>query len=387
MSRKRDGDVFFLERVDQGNYTLEPIEADRVGTTRGGANIDTDRVVGGVKIDAAGRPVSYRVMARGKYGMFIDPVDVPRERIIHFVDTQRFDSYRGVTAFVTALNDLRDLKETKDAQRLKQKLDSRLALVVKNSIGAPMPGVDVFGTDTTRGQGNSITTEEVGDLAIQYLFNGDSIETHHSQSPGDSWFRLTELLIRDIAVGLDLPVEFVWHMSGTGPAVRMTSRQAERTFKNEQDDLEESFYNRVIGRWLANEVEQGRIEWVEGGELWKVKRPSHPSIDAGRESAANLSERQAGVMSGGDIAEERGTDIDEVHAEIEREVDDKLARAKKLATKHDIPMSTALALMGVGTAATSMLQSEAEDEDEDYPAAPPGRRKPAPQPKDEDEEP
>jgi capsid protein len=271
-----------------------------------------------------------------------------------------------VTAFATALNDLRDLKETKDAERLKQKLSSKLALVVKNQVGGPMPGINPFGADTTRTEGNSVKTEEVGDVAIQYLFNGDSIEAHHSQSPGNSWFQLTELIIRDIAVGLDLPVEFVWNMAGlTGPSVRMTSKQAERTFKAEQDDLEEAFYNRIIGRWLANEVAEGRIDWVEGAEMWKVKRPSHPSIDAGRESAANLNERQAGVMSGGDIAEERGTDIDEVHAEIERESDDKLVRAKRLAEKHDIPMPVALSLMGVSLYADvlkSMIETTADVE-------------------------
>jgi capsid protein len=200
MSRKRDGDVFFVERVDGGVYTLEPIEGDRVGNIVGQTNIDDlgARIVGGVKLDAAGRPISYRILARTRYGSFVNPVDVPRERCIHFTDSTRFDCYRGVTAFATALNDLRDLKETKDAERLKQKLSSKLALVVKNQVGGPMPGINPFGADTTRTEGNSVKTEEVGDVAIQYLFNGDSIEAHHSQSPGNSWFQLTEVRLRGI---------------------------------------------------------------------------------------------------------------------------------------------------------------------------------------------
>jgi hypothetical protein len=169
----------------------------------------------------------------------------------------------------------------------------------------------------------------------------------------------------------------------TGPSVRMTSKQAERTFKAEQDDLEEAFYNRVIGRWLANEVAGGRIDWVEGAEMWKVKRPSHPSIDAGRESAANLAERQAGVMRGGDIAVERGTDIDEVHAEIERESDDKLVRAKRLAEKHDVPIGVALSLMG-GGAAAEMIREQPDNDKQ--PPPPFGRRDDDDEQEDPDEE-
>lgn len=362
ISRKRDGDVFFVERNDGGLYTLEAIEADRVGNIYGQTNIDNERLIGGVHIDSQGRPTAYRILKRGPYGIFSDPVDVPRWKVIHFFDSDRFDAYRGVTAFHVALNDLRDLKESKDAEQLKQKLASKLALLVKNASGKPpTAGVDVFGTDTDAA-GNTVTTEAVGDLAIQYQFNGDSFEAFKSDSPGDSWFKLTELIIRDIAIGLDLPYEFVWNMASlTGPGTRMMSKQAERTFVAEQDDLEEQFFSRVVNRWVANEVAEGRLPFNEQAAWWKIQRPSHPSIDAGRDSAANLAELEAGVTSGSSIASEKGEDLYDIHAENERAADDKLLRAKRLSKKHGIDLPIALQLMGVKGAASTMAPKAPEN--------------------------
>lgn len=366
-----DGDIFFREIDEDDFYFLEAIEGDRVGNYRGSSNnVDEEKIVGGVLLDAINRPRAYRVHDRDRHGNFKHRGDHPANEMIHLFDPDRVDAFRGVTAFHCALNRLRDLHETIQAAAGQQKLASKLALIFKGGPGAGInvPGIpNAFGSDTNE-LGSTITTEEISDLAIQYLPTGGDVTAFHADVPSDSWFKLTELLIREIAIGLDLPFEFVWNMAGlTGPGTRMMSKQAERTFTNQQDNIETRFLNRVAGRWVTKEMEAGRLPFNAEWHWFKFPRPAHPSIDAGRESQSNLNELDSAVITGQEIAEERAADIYDIHAQKEREADDKLERAKRLSEKHDVPMELALRMIGIGTHVQWTEEKEEEPDDKRFP--------------------
>jgi capsid protein len=351
---KRDGDIFFREIDEDDFYQLEAIEGDRVGNYRGSAvNVDIlypapGIVVGGVLLDARNRPTAYRINNRDRYGNFVFAMDSPVSETIHIFDPMRFDAMRGVTAFHAALNRLRDMKETIAAQQGAQKLASKLALIFKSSLGGKrdLPGVNAFGDDTTN-NGTEIKTEEVGDLAMQYMFPGDSAEVFKNDMPAQTWINFMDFLIRDISVGVDLPFEMVWNMGGmTGPAVRSGWKQADRTMLNEQSNLETRFLNRVAVRWVTKEMASGRLPFNPQWRQFKFPRPVLPSIDAGRESQADMNEYDSGINTARDLIEDRGFDADEVRVRRKAEAHQKLEDAQELADEFSIPIDAALSLIG-----------------------------------------
>jgi capsid protein len=243
---------------------------------------------------------------------------------------------------------MRDLKETVAAQKAKQKLTSKLALMVRNAIGGPAAG-NINLMDDENEKGANITTEDTGDGMIKYQFNGDEMEAFVANDPSDGWFRLTEHLLREIAVGLDLPYEFIWNMAGLpGPAVRMVSAQAQRTFKAKMDMVENRFLNPVTAWWVNYEMQPGRLlsfnpEW----HLFRFQRPAHLTIDNGRDSRSNLDELSAGVTTEEQICEEMGVDPDEMAEMRLSESRRKLTNARQLVDEFpEITLHEALDLIG-----------------------------------------
>ena len=183
--------------------------------------------------------------------------------------------------------------------------------------------------------------------AIEYLVNGDSIEAFQNARPGQGWFDLINFIIRDIAVGLDLPFEFVWNMAGLGGAsTRLMSSQAERTFQSTQKNLERRFLNPVIIRRTMWEMKEGRLPFNAEFYNFKITRPAHPSVDVGRESGANLAELDAGVRTEESIAKEAGEDGSEIRHQRDRETRERLELAQATADEFGLPIDFVLTLSG-----------------------------------------
>ena len=353
----RDGDSFAVKVDFDGEPKIKDIEADRVGNYLGGTvNHDEDRIVGGIKVDAIGRPTDYLIWERTRHGQFQNVDKRKASEVLHLYDSTRFDAYRGVTHFAPVLNHLRDLKETVAAQKAKQKLTSKLALLVRNALGGPQTGnIDVMNEDVDKTTGASIRTESFGEGgAIKYQFHGDEMEAFVANDPSDGWFKLTDYLLREIAIGLDLPFEFIWTMAGiTGPGTRMMSKQAERTFRGKQDILETRFLNPLTAWWVNFEMNGGKLPFNPDWYKFKFQRPAHISIDAGRDSRSNLDELGAGVSTEGRIAEEQGEDDEEVSDTRKAEVRRKLTNAREIADEFQISLTEALNLIGRSHVPTS----------------------------------
>jgi capsid protein len=366
-SEPRDGDFFLNEIEDDGFYFLECVEGDRVTNSRGsGVNFDEPNLTGGVKTGSRGEPLAYRVCDRQKaygveVGVYVNPRDIPSAQMIHYFDTLRADAYRGVTSFKTVLNHIRDFKETIKAEKTAQKAASRLALIVKNAIGGTIaiPGApSIFATgNETSDAGTEFKTEEVSDGVIRYMFNGDDVQAFMSNRPSDGWFNLTLLLIRDISIGLDLPFEFVWNMSGLqGTATRMVSKQAERTFSSKQDILERRVLNRIGMRWAMMEMAEGRLPFNPEFAEFYFPRPAHPSVDAGQDSKSDVEELNAGVTTEDDIAAKSGKIGGQTRLKRYHEAQEKLTYAAQLMDEfkeRKVTIQDALALMGRANAATA----------------------------------
>jgi capsid protein len=352
----RDGDIGFLKTVENGFPQLQAIEADRIRSSEMPINVDSEKdFIGGVKIDRVGRPRSFRVFERKLHHGYENPTDVNARDFILLRDPDRFDGVRGVTHFARgALNNLRDLKEILEAEKKGVKVNSRIALLIKKMAGGlPSSGVTLFGT---KGDGSGTRyTEEIPDGLIKYLLPGEDAVSFASNRPSPAFTGFIEYIIRDIAISLDLPFGFVWQMLGTGPAVRLESKQAERTFQAKIDVLEWTLLNPVAVWCITWGMENGMLRFNPNWYKFEFTRPSHPSIDVGRESTADLSEHERGLITGADITQQRAKNIFKTIEQKAKEAQ----WAIKMAEKYEVPIEM---VMSFPKATTEAEQEQMQQE-------------------------
>lgn len=318
----RDGDVLAEKMVDGGFPMFDLIEADRVTSNVSGVSIDTDDIIGGIRHDSRGRAVAYSVCERQLWGLFTKPRWVPATDILHVFKSDRIDACRGITHFSSAIEDLFDFRETTDAEKAAQKTRSKIALIVSNTLGRvnPTPWATATNGTETDSAGNTVTPELIGDAMIRYQFTGDKTEALFSNNPSDGWFKMSEMIVRLIAISLELPYEFVWNMSSlAGPGIRLTTKFADRTFQSFMDTMEDKFHFPLWSWWVNVEMDAGRIPFNPEWGTFGFTRPIMASIDAQRETTSDLAEMNAGVTSGHDICQKNNRDVYEVLEQNARE--------------------------------------------------------------------
>lgn len=306
-----DGDSF-LQKVSTADdrAMINLIEADRVSSS-GLFNFDSESMVGGIGLDPLTRRHKFiRVWDRTIYGTFSTSTEIPAPDFLHLFDPNRVDAARGVTGLHAVLNATRDKKEINKAELAKTKRISKLALIVKSITGRAPPS-NVFNDDEPS-INNSITHQRVNDGTDQFIFPQDDVKVLESNSPGGAWLGHMEFIIRNIALGVNLPFGVVWNMAGLGkPGVLFELEQAGRTFSAVQDELENRYILPIIGWVTAKDISAGRIPFHPKWYEYRVGRPAYISIDAGRDSKSGIAENLMAMKSATRWYDETGDEFEE----------------------------------------------------------------------------
>jgi len=343
ISQLRDGDVGFLKVKSNnripGFAAVQLVEADRIRYPSIGM-LDNNRLIyGGVEIDrSSGRPIAYYICERDRFGTFKEPQRITSENFILFYDSLRYDVSRGVTAFANGgLIRSRILREIIKCEETGVLTANKWSVAIKANNSNYLLQSDIL-SDNYQGQGqegkkNLPSITDLYDGLIVTLEPGEDISILKSDRPSPAWQGFVDYLIRDIAVSLDLPSEFVWDMSKlSGPAVRMVSKQAERTFRNVWYNIEHKLMRPLVSWCVSVAMDDGVLPFNKEFYNFLIQRPDLPTIDVGRESQANLNEWNAGLLTGAEICKERGINIYEVMEQRAREI----AYAKELANKYGL---------------------------------------------------
>lgn len=317
-SMLRDGDVG-AEWVRRDGFfpALNMIEADRIGGTSSYGIGDNN--CGGVKIDSWGRPIAYQVYNRSKEGMYDSPRDVPAESFVHVFDPHRVDQYRGVTAFHAALTTLQDIHEILENEKMAVKWASAQGGVIESETGEDASGYD-FDTSTTDSNDETLRTKAIEAGALNYINPGESFKAFEYNRPSPAFQGLLDMLYREVALALNLPFGFVYDLSKLGgPSARLESAQAQRSFARIQTVITNKWLNRIKNMVLADGIERKMIPFHARYMKGRWQFPAHPTIDVGRESAANLGENRQGIKTMAQICGENGQDWQEVIVQLGRE--------------------------------------------------------------------
>ena len=373
-STVRDGDIFGQKILTHGLGQVRLIEGDRVSTNGTSSNVDEEvrgakgelirRVVGGIGINGEGRRQFARVWDRTRHGSFVNRRDIPWREMFHVFDSDRVDAVRGVTKFHSVLNPARDYKETKKAETLASKLNSKLVMFVKSLLGGAGANADIdlfTNSVSTQAGENKVDVQEVNDAAIAYGFPNEGITSHNSERPSEGWRWLMEDLVREMALGLDLPFSVVYHMVGLGgPGTRFEINRAARTFRVFIEDVLEP-------KWLVPVAGWKVAEWIDNGEVpfhpnWASFTPQRPvfiTIDLGRDSKAGIEENKACLLTATSWFEEMGLDFEEETELLFQE--EKFRR--DMAKKYGVPIESVRVLNPNGVLPPEQKEKPKDDDE------------------------
>jgi len=181
---------------------------------------------------------------------------------------------------------------------------------------------------------------------VPRLKTGESIDSFASNRPNPTFQGFLEFLVRDVAVGLGVPVEFIWDTSKlSGATQRFVMAKASRAFEARQQLLISRLCDRVW-RWvIAKGIKRGDLK--DSPDWWRVswQRPARITVDVGREASANINDIRMGTRTIAEDAGERGVDWLEMRDQTEREANDLIERAKRLAESHEISLEFAVGLL------------------------------------------
>lgn len=293
-----------------GEFCLQNVEADRIGSPIESSVLEN--YIGGITLDEKnGRIQSYRVYRRTRTNQYVDQQEVPVDAFIHVFDPDRSDEYRGRTHLLRILNDLRDIREWIEAEKIAGKTQSQWAAMIgtkdpfSNQGAAAWSGKTDAGTPTQDAQWGKILKMAEGE---QFSMLSPS------NRPSGAFMAFVQMIIRKMAAALNLPFGFLWDLSQLGGVTaRIEVQGALRQIQYWQDNiLVNLILNRVRQKVIAQGIAKGELP---GCPAWK-KCEWHfgPWIttDAGYEMQNDIQGVSAGILPISQVAAKYGMSPREV---------------------------------------------------------------------------
>ncbi|NBW13894.1 MAG: phage portal protein [Caulobacteraceae bacterium] len=303
-----DGDVFVV-LTEKGK--LQVVEGHRV------CEGDDYGTTDGVFLGKLGEPTGYLVQTADTYRK------LSAETVIHLMELERPDQIRGGSSLARALNHVRDLKMLGEFEKDALKLQGSIAAVITTNQGDELAGQGgFFGTVQAQDTGEAtIAREEITSSAtIPRLSPGEKIEMIGPNRPHTGFEPFAKFLIRDVAMGLGLPVEFVYDPASVGGAgMRFIVAKAQRRFEQRQRLLIDRFCNRVWRYFIGGAIANGDLPGADDYEKVTWQTPKSLTVDAGREAQQSREDYKAGLTTLSDYFGELGLDWQEQIEQMDRE--------------------------------------------------------------------
>jgi len=352
----RDGEYFiYLNKTASGYPMLQYLESHRIGNRYHNTGYGNAAVRNGVAYNAYSRPIAYHFLGDTKD----QDQWIPARNIVHVYDPRWFSQGRGVSCLALGILDWLDVLDTRENEKIAQRIFSSLALKHKNQTGKPDPYTQLFGKGGGKQSvADGAATVESEDLVTEYkkgqtrylVINSEELESFVSNRPTMNQRAFEESILRGAFAGMCWSIEQSLDASKLGGAsVRRDISKNQRSAERMQMVLFPHWF-RVHGWAIARAIDIGILpahpEWF----LWEPQLPRKMTADAGREAKEEREDYKMGFLTLRKRASWYGEWWQDVRSEKETEVDDLLTRAKRLGEKHDINFWEALDLIEQRTA-------------------------------------
>jgi len=355
----RDGDIGIMF-VRASGFRLQLVESHRIGDF-----LETDSgYVDGVKTNKYGRATSYLVSDESIYGEFFPKTTkakkIPSSALMLLFDPERADQQRGLPAIKHAMNHVRDIKDILQYEKEGVKNLSTIAAVLESETGEADP--DAWNVKDIEENATRLTVNEIQSGSIPVLKKGEKLTPFSYNRPSSAFQGFLEFLIREFAVGMGLPYEFLWHPAGiTGPAQRFIMGKAQRRF-NERQRLFHKFVKRVWAMVIADAIDSGKLSPTKNWYKCRIQAPAQLTIDAGREMMQEREDVSAGLMTLREHFGKRGLDWQSECQQRSKEIKYMFEKADDLAKELGVDRNIIVSLLSQGDTMLPLDKEEENDE-------------------------
>ena len=322
------GDVFALfkryEPTKMNPYTLRihMIEADRVATpcdagtgissnTLGKNTKNGNRIFDGVEVDKNNQVVAYHIrntypdqLSTEKTEWYRIPTvgeETELPNILHIMDAERPDQYRGVTYLAQAIEPLLQLRRYTEAQLMAAIIQSfYTAWIVTEAPSNMIPMNEVGGGDDSGSLEDISESEneyELGPGTVVHLKEGEKIEFGNPNIPTSGFDVFFKEMCKQLGCGLEMPYDIlVKEFNSSYSSAKGALEEAWEAFKMRRSWLVDDFCQPTYETWLAEAVAIGRIKapgfWNDPliREAWCGAHwygPAQTHLDPVKEATAN----------------------------------------------------------------------------------------------------
>lgn len=345
----RDGDFGINFTTGDGGYPmLQRIANHRIRSQPGETVVGEDSPYVGCKINHGiiynkiGRSVAFRVHEDPMNATeFVEPnyKDISARDFLHVYDPQWYDQGRGWPVFVPVLNDLLDMKQSKEWEQISMLVRSAISLIEYNETGAadsddPRNLADGSVKSVT---GLNVQSFEGGLIRYLRANSGAKLDQFTSMNPSDSWDRFNDRLTRLVCLVYPWPYSMAWKKEGGGTDTRADIGLARLAVKHRQQIFRPVFKRCVlyaISKAIELKILPNSSEWYR----WDASMPAQMGIDDGRDRQGRIDALDAGVTTLEEqtaATGESGGNWISLRDQREREAMDLCDRAVRIATKYE----------------------------------------------------
>lgn len=297
----QSGDAMLQWYRDVDGLRLLEITADRIGEQYIFGNpkmIDGCTYVSGVFLDGPDA-VAYRIYDRAYDTVYVNPHKVGAWDCIFFKDDFT-GGVRGVSKFAAALEDINSRYQIFKATKDTMQQQSKIAAISSNNSGAP---ADFEYQQQNNLDGSIQYVESFADGAVvKYQFNGDSYQVLKAEHPTPAFIGGLKYADASSALATGFPYEFLFSATDAGGApTRAALEVAGKEIVRLRERVHRPRLDMISYVVIMDAVERGKLparanitrgEWMFG---------TLPSVDAYRDSKADIDAILAGIESRDDV--------------------------------------------------------------------------------------
>lgn len=348
----RDGDqgvIFTRHNTETRQAALQLIESHRINSTH---VQNQERWREGVRFNQYGRATHYAITLPGDEKVRV----IPARSMLLLMEADRLNQRRGLPAIRYALAHFRDKKEILGYEKLSVKYLSSVLPWIQSTDGTASP--EAFGTsepdnlDPDELENASQKNPPVKNITggdVPVLPTGQELKQLQHDRPSPTFQGFLDYLLREAAVGLGLPFEFLVNPKGiTGPAQRAVLRQAHRRFEERQATLI-PFIQKTWAYVIGDAITRGVLAAEKGWHKIRIQTPARITIDAGRDANQEREDFRAGLLTMQEHYGQRGLDWETELMQGAKETERLVEIAKDLANRTGLPLNTILDRLSILT--------------------------------------
>lgn len=304
-----DGESFILlTKGESGRPRLQLLEAQSIATP---GDLQNDATVfDGIRFDPrTGRAISFFIGSEKTQGNLVDVRAISSDSVIHIFEPNRPGQLRGLPFVSCVINDLHDLDDLQKLEMEACKLGASVAQIVKTTGGEVQASTLRAGLSPSSQVTAETYYEQIFGSAIKVLKHGDDFQQFATERPGvnmrEYWRQLTE----KVCAGIGIPYVLVFPESMQGTVYRGALDMSAVWFRSRHQVMASAarrIYEYVMEWSIKNDqtLNDAPSDWYEVA----ITAPRAPNVDVGRNSAAQLAELEAGVITYDEVYGARGLD-------------------------------------------------------------------------------